>query len=96
LDIDVNGALHIKKIFAPEALTIFVHPGSIDILEKRLIARGTETDASLEKRIKRAEEEMSKSHLFDAIIYNEELVASFHKIEQIANEYLGHPHPMKQ
>jgi hypothetical protein len=55
LDIDVRGAHSVKKCFGDEAFVIFVKPPSLDILIKRLVERGTENPASLQKRIDRIE-----------------------------------------
>ena len=71
LDIDVIGALNIKKLYSEEAICLFIHPGSIENLKKRLISRGTESEESLGKRLDKASYEMSFSSQFDKIIYND-------------------------
>ena len=73
LDIDVNGALGVKKIYGERALTIFVRPPSVDELRRRLEARGTETPDVIDQRIDRAEYELSRSPMFDRVVVNDEL-----------------------
>jgi guanylate kinase len=73
LDIDVQGALHIKKLFPEEAFTLFIAPPSVEALRERLQKRGTETAASLEKRINKANEELSYQDKFDCVILNDQL-----------------------
>ncbi len=58
LEIDVAGALAVLEQ-VPDAVTIFLHPGSLQELETRLTARGTETDASLARRLEVARQEMT-------------------------------------
>src|SRR5699024_4880678 len=65
LDIDVLGALNVKKKFGDRALGIFIAPPSLDTLRQRLIDRGSETDQSLKRRLDRAKEEMLYADKFD-------------------------------
>ncbi|MCC8119104.1 MAG: guanylate kinase [Bacteroidales bacterium] len=74
LDIDVNGALRVKKQFGDQALTVFVMPPSIDALKKRLEHRGTEAPEIISERLNRAEYEMERGQKdFDAVILNDDL-----------------------
>ena len=57
LEIDVQGALEVLGSY-PEAVTIFVHPGSIDELERRLRRRGTESEADIQRRLETARQEL--------------------------------------
>ena len=70
LDVDVKGAMNIKKIYSGEAFTIFVHPGSIEILENRLKERKSEDAAGLAERLKRSVSELDYAPEFDAIVAN--------------------------
>jgi guanylate kinase len=79
LDLDVNGAISVKKAF-PDALTIFIMPPSIDELIKRLSIRGEEEIAL---RIKRAREEIEKGMDFDYTIVNENLKKSLEELKRI-------------
>lgn len=69
-DVDVEGGLNIKKVYADNLLDVFVMPPGIDELKKRLVARATETEASLQARITRAEKELSYSEKFSHVIIN--------------------------
>ena len=79
LDIDVNGALRVKKMFGSQAITIFIEPPTIAELRRRLEDRGTETPESLAKRVERAEYEISKAREFDVTILNDNLTEAVDK-----------------
>ncbi|HKK59367.1 MAG TPA: guanylate kinase [Salinivirga sp.] len=72
-DVDVIGGLNIKKLYGDEALALFIKPPSIDELKNRLKKRGTDETDEIEKRIAKAEEEMSYAPQFDRIIINDDL-----------------------
>ena len=85
-DVDVLGGLNIKKKYTKECLSIFIMPPSLEVLEKRLIGRGSESDESVKKRLDKAGEEMSKNKQFDAIILNDDFeIACEHTKEIIIN-----------
>lgn len=73
MDVDVKGALNIKKYFGEKALSIFVMPPSKEELEKRLRQRETDTEESICKRLAKADYEMSFNSQFDTVIVNDEL-----------------------
>ena len=70
LEIDYQGALQIKKIFA-NAVTIFILPPSWEELRSRLERRGEDTHEVIEVRLQNAAEEMAQTHQFDFVIINE-------------------------
>jgi len=72
LEVDVKGALNIKKNF-PDAVLIFILPPSIEELKKRLKNRKTETEEDFNKRIERAQMELSFKDKFDYNVVNENL-----------------------
>ncbi|GBD87565.1 guanylate kinase [bacterium BMS3Abin03] len=72
LEIDVKGALAIKKIY-PDSYLIFIMPPSYEELVKRLRERNTETEEDFKKRIERAKMELSEKDKFDYIIQNKDL-----------------------
>ena len=72
-DVDVVGALNLKKSFGDRALSIFIMPPSVDALEERLRKRHTEDEESLRKRVSKASLEISEAKKFDAVILNDEL-----------------------
>lgn len=72
LEIDVNGAFNVKAA-EPDAVLIFVAPPSIEVLEQRLRARGTEDEEQIAKRLARVEMEMQSSSRYDEVIVNDDL-----------------------
>jgi guanylate kinase len=87
-DIDVVGALSIKKLYGDKALSILVMPPSIEILKQRLEARGTETPESIAKRVGKAEEELSYVNHFDKHLINIELEDSIAIAQQLVRDFL--------
>lgn len=86
-DIDVKGALTIKSKYPTQTLLIFVSPPSLEILQRRLIGRGTESPEQLTRRLERIRTEMSLQDKFDYIIVNDELEkAKAELIEIVKNE----------
>lgn len=88
-DIDVKGALNIKKTYPENSLTIFVKPPSLETLSKRLQQRNTESPESLQKRLRRVEEEMQYEKYFDRVLVNDDLSKALRKAEQMVKAFLG-------
>ncbi|PID89441.1 MAG: guanylate kinase [Bacteroidia bacterium] len=88
-DVDVKGGLNIKKQFPDESLSIFIMPPSIEELERRLIARGTETETSLQKRIAKAKYELSFAQQFDERIVNDNLKTAIAEVKQRVHKFLS-------
>jgi len=82
LDIDPQGALQVKKNF-PEAVLIFVLPPSLKELEKRLRKRGTDDEATIEKRLKVARKELQTALKYDYLVVNDELNLAFNALKSI-------------
>lgn len=72
-DVDVVGGLNLKRNLGTNALAIFVMPPSVDVLEKRLRSRATETDEKILMRLEKAQIELNRAPEFDLIIENKEL-----------------------
>ena len=70
LEIDIQGALQIKKVF-PEGVFIFVIPPSLEELRARIYKRGTDAEEVIEKRLKAATSELSYAGEYDYIIVND-------------------------
>lgn len=87
-DVDVQGALSIKHLFPKNTLSIFIKVPSMDILEERLRARGTETEASLEKRLIKAREELAFENEFDTVLVNDNLDTTLQQAETIVRKFL--------
>jgi len=76
LDIDVQGAASLRKLYKDRCFCVFIAPPSIDDLEKRLRKRATDPEHVIQSRMKTAHEEMLCSRDFDAIIVNDDLQAA--------------------
>lgn len=87
LEIEIQGALKIKKKF-PTALLMFVMPPNAVELKRRLEGRGTESREVIEKRLRRASEEAEGIEQYDYIVINdklEECVEKMHALIQAAH-----------
>ncbi len=71
LEIETEGAGNVKRLM-PDALSIFIAPPSMEELEARLRGRGTEDNETIEKRLKKAREEMLLAPTYDIVIVNED------------------------
>lgn len=87
-DVDVVGGLNIKKIYGNKALALFVKPPSIEVLEKRLRARATDSEESLQKRLSKVRWEMDFESRFDKVIVNDKLQSAFQEAEIAVNAFL--------
>jgi len=72
LNIDVHGAAAVMERFH-DAITIFVRPSSIEELRRRLEFRGTDMADEIEKRLQRAQYEMSQAHRYRYQVVNDDL-----------------------
>lgn len=88
-DIDVVGALRIKRKFPDETLTVFVEPPSINELIKRLKGRKTESDEKIDMRVAKAAVEMATAPQFDIRVMNDDLDKAKAEAECIVAEFLG-------
>lgn len=73
LDIDVKGALNVKKRFTDRAMSLFIMPPDVATLERRLRNRATDSDEAIVRRVDKAELEMSFAPQFDRVIVNDNL-----------------------
>ncbi len=90
LDIDVLGSLNIKSIYEDEALTLFILPPSLKILEERLRNRDTETEETLKTRLDRAQKEISYSDKFDKIVVNDDLETAYSEIKKAVKHFMNY------
>ena len=87
-DIDVKGALNLKKQFGNDCLTIFIAPPSKESLINRLKNRGTEDAKSLKARIKRSEEELTYADKFDKIVVNHDFDTAYMRVKNNITSFL--------
>ena len=87
-DVDVNGGRNIKRHFGTDALSIFVMPPSVEVLEQRLRNRGTESEESIGKRLARSAKELEEAPLFDVTIVNDDLQRAVEETKQVMEQFL--------
>ena len=87
-DVDVEGGLNIKKQYPTECLSIFIMPPSVEVLQERLIARGSESEESLQKRLDKAGEEIAKNQEFDSIILNDDFDIACKKTMEVIHNFI--------
>ncbi len=82
LDIDVQGALNVKRMNL-DMVSVFIAPPSLEDLEKRLRKRGTDSEYDLKRRLEDAKWELSKISEFEYLIVNDFLEKSVEKLKAI-------------
>ena len=82
LEIETNGAGHIRRMF-PSALSIFVVPPSFEELKKRLIGRGTETPEEIAARLEKGRSEIEMALDYDYIVVNDEVETAARRLGEI-------------
>ncbi len=87
-DVDVQGGLNLKKIFGDNALSIFVQPPSIEILNFRLRNRSTESAEKIAMRIQKAASEMKYAPKFDVQLMNDDLHVALSEAERMVGDFL--------
>ena len=83
LDIDIQGAKQIKKVYGPDAVTIFVLPPSFAELEERLRGRATEDEAAIKRRLARAYSEATAYPEYDYLIINSDIPTSIEELRAV-------------
>ncbi|HRH99623.1 MAG TPA: guanylate kinase [Saprospiraceae bacterium] len=87
-DIDVKGAFNLIQNPKLDILSVFIKTSSIEVLRKRLIARGTETEESLAKRILKASEELEYSKHFEYVITNDKLELAQKLVKTLVEDFI--------
>jgi len=91
-DVDVVGGLNIKENYRDKALALFIAPPSIEVLHERLKNRGTDSPEMIEKRIGKADFEMTFAPQFDKIVVNDDLEIAKAEAERSIREFLEKKH----
>lgn len=89
MDIDVKGALNVKKRYGNDALSIFILPPSVEELERRLRARSTDSEESIARRLDKAEYEMGFSDKFDRRVVNDSLDSCCSEVKKLIEEFIA-------
>lgn len=89
LDIDVQGAESLRKAYPGEAFTVFISPPSLAELEKRLRARKTDSDETIRRRMKNAEQEMAEASKFHRVVINNDLNRAYSELKALVGNVIG-------
>lgn len=87
MDIDVKGGINVKRIFGPEALSIFILPPSHEELERRLRGRGTDSEETIAKRLAKADYELGFVADYDCTVINDEIERASLEVAERIREF---------
>jgi len=87
-DVDVVGGIRLKEQLRNNALSIFIAPPSLEVLEKRLHNRATETHETIRERVEKASWELQFATKFDVHLINDNLITTCEKILKIVDEFV--------
>ncbi|MBR4982726.1 MAG: guanylate kinase [Lachnospiraceae bacterium] len=85
LEIEIQGAMKVKEKF-PDTVLLFVMPPSVEVLQQRLVGRGTEKEEIILERLQRAEEEAEGIEEYDYIIVNDDLEACVKELHELLDK----------
>lgn len=88
-DVDVVGGVNIKKMYGEQAISMFIMPPSVEELRNRLEARGTDTPEAIEKRLAKAEQELTFASQFDKVVVNDNLEVAKEEATFLLKSFLG-------
>ena len=88
-DVDVKGGCSLKKYYGERALFIFVQTPSIEVLRERLIGRGDTSMEEIEKRVSKAEYEMTFAKFADRVIVNDDLDSAKSDLMLVVEKFLN-------
>lgn len=88
MDVDVKGALNIKKRYGDEVITIFIMPPDKPTLESRLRNRGTDSEETIAKRLQKSEYEIGFAPQFDCVVVNDNLREAVTAVENNIKSFI--------
>jgi guanylate kinase len=86
LEIDVEGALKVMEIY-PNALTIFLLPPSLEVCEQRLRSRGTDSEETIRRRLRKVNEELALADRYCYQVVNDDLVRTIDELKSIIERH---------
>jgi guanylate kinase len=89
LDLDVKGALNVKKLFPETSLLLFIKPPGIEVLKERLKGRESEDEDGLNERLDRARLELAYADQFDEVVVNDKLDEAVATVTAIISKFLS-------
>lgn len=88
-DVDVVGGCNIKDYYGDQALSVFIQPPSVEVLEKRLVARSTDSPEVIATRVDKAAYELTFASRFDVVIINDKLEDALSEAEEVLQKFLS-------
>lgn len=82
LDIEIQGAMQVHRL-RPDTVRIFIAPPSWEELERRLIARNTDTPEKVQERLLRAKVEMQTANQYDYFVINDSVESAVRELQAI-------------
>lgn len=89
LDIDVKGAMNVKRLYGDRALALFVMPPSVEELRRRLVARATDAPEVIEQRVGKAAYEITFAPRYDRTVVNDDLDEAVAEAHRIIHEFIA-------
>lgn len=88
LDIDVQGADSLRSQYPDRSFTVFIAPPSMEELERRLRGRGTESEETVKKRMKNAQDELRRQGEFDLVIVNDVFEDAYRQFKSACIDFM--------
>ncbi len=89
MDIDVKGGVNVKDIYGDRALSVFLSPPSLEVLERRLRGRATDSEDTIRKRLDKAEYEIGFASRFDLCVVNDDLEETVGKVASAISGFIA-------
>lgn len=89
LDIEVKGALNVKRMYGPDCISIFIKPPSLEELKQRLTGRKSENERTIKARLEIAKRELEYADEFDYVIVNDDLDTAFAELKEIVTNFIS-------
>lgn len=91
LEIDWQGAAQVRRLY-PDCVGIFIHPPSIEELERRMRSRGQDAEAVIRRRLENAREELAHAGEFEYAIINKDFETAKQSLAEIIRKERTNPH----
>ena len=88
-DVDVIGGINLKRLFGGDGCPVFVMPPSVEELRRRLENRGTDAPEVIDRRVAKAEFELTKAPEFDHVVVNDRLDEAVDRVCAILNDFIA-------
>ncbi|MBD5231065.1 MAG: guanylate kinase [Muribaculaceae bacterium] len=89
MDIDVKGGVNVKKRYADRALAIFIMPPSLETLSERLHSRATDSEEVIQRRLAKAEYEISFAPHYDMVVVNDDLATAVEQVRKAILRFIS-------